>query len=350
MRPAPSYDRPMARLRPSFFCQECGHESLTWSGRCTGCGEWNTLVEAPKRRPAAPEKPAGAARAAPGSPGGRCRCAMYRPRQVARLRTGIAELDRVLGGGLVPGSLVLLGGSPGIGKSTLTGMALGNLGARPGTRCSTSPARSRRPRCGCAPSGSARRRSSSRRWPRPRSRPSLRPSRPSGRQSCVIDSIQTLHAEGMTGAPGSVGQVREAAGRGHGGRQAARLRGDPRRPRDQGRRRGRAAGARAPGRLRALLRGRARAQLPHPAGAQEPLRRHQRGRRLRDALRRPGRGRRPVGPLRRARPAPRPGSVVLCSMEGTPAAAGRGPGARRARPRSSRRAGSPTGSTATASR
>ena len=115
------------RSATSFFCQACGHESLTWSGRCSGCGEWNTLVEAPK--PAA--KPAaggarGGRRAPPASP---VALRDVSAPAVDRLRTGIAELDRVLGGGLVPGSLVLLGGSPGIGKSTLTGMALGNLGA-----------------------------------------------------------------------------------------------------------------------------------------------------------------------------------------------------------------------------
>ena len=130
----------------------------------------------------------------------------------------------MLGGGLVPGSLVLLGGSPGIGKSTLTGMALGNLGGRAVARCSTSPARSRPPRCGCAPSGSA---TAALEVPALAETSleavlaTLEAERP---DVCVIDSIQTLHAEGMTGAPGSVGQVREAAGAIDGGREAARLR------------------------------------------------------------------------------------------------------------------------------
>ena len=111
---------------PSFFCQSCGHESLSWSGRCAGCGEWNTLVEAPKPQAKAT---GGGRKAARGA--GRRPVALrdVSAPAVDRLRTGVAELDRVLGGGLVPGSLVLLGGSPGIGKSTLTGMALGNLGA-----------------------------------------------------------------------------------------------------------------------------------------------------------------------------------------------------------------------------
>src|SRR3954451_9359964 len=113
----------MARSATIFTCSGCGHQSPKWHGRCPGCGEWNTLVE----ERAAPRAPGGRAapRAAP-------RPTLLRDVEapgVARLGTGIGELDRVLGGGLVPGSLVLLGGSPGIGKSTLTSTALGNIAA-----------------------------------------------------------------------------------------------------------------------------------------------------------------------------------------------------------------------------
>jgi DNA repair protein RadA/Sms len=96
-----------------FFCTSCGHESGKWLGQCPGCGGWNTFAEqpaAPKKRKAgvvprrgAPAVPVTEAAAAP----------------TARLTTGLDDLDRVLGGGLVPGSLVLLAGEPGIGKSTL---------------------------------------------------------------------------------------------------------------------------------------------------------------------------------------------------------------------------------------
>ena len=86
-----------------------------------------------------------------------------------RITTGIGELDRVLGGGVVPGSLVLIGGDPGIGKSTLLLQASRSLAERAGP-CSTSPARSRRPRSSCAPTGSASRRAASTSWPRPISR------------------------------------------------------------------------------------------------------------------------------------------------------------------------------------
>src|SRR5688500_15197534 len=105
--------------RTVFTCSACGHESPKWHGRCPGCGDWNTLVE---------EKPAATRRAAPRAKP--VRLAEVEAPAIARLKTGIGELDRVLGGGLVPGSLVLIGGSPGIGKSTLTASALGNLAAR----------------------------------------------------------------------------------------------------------------------------------------------------------------------------------------------------------------------------
>src|SRR4029077_15375403 len=98
-----------------------------WHGQCPSCSEWNALVE--ERAPAGRR-----ARAATATPAGRpVPLRDVSAAEAPRLRTGIEELDRVLGGGLVPGSLVLLGGSPGIGKSALAGMALGNLGARGAT-------------------------------------------------------------------------------------------------------------------------------------------------------------------------------------------------------------------------
>ena len=209
---------------------------------------------------------------------------------VDRLRTEIAELDRVLGGGLVPGSLVLLGGSPGIGKSTLTGMALGNLGAA-GHQVlyisgeeSAAQVRLRAERLGEAALAVPALAETS----LEAVVATLEAERP---DACVIDSVQTMHSGRMTGAPGLGRPGARGGRRGDGGGEADRLRGDPGRPRDQGRSGRGPARARAPGRLRALLRGRARAQLPHPARAQEPLRRDQRGRRVRDASGRAGRGR-----------------------------------------------------------
>src|SRR5947207_9060316 len=108
-------------------CSQCGHETARWAGRCPGCGEWNSLVE--HMRPAAPRSGASAGGGLAG------RAAAVRPVTLGeveapdhgRLSTGIGELDDVLGGGIVPGSLVLIGGAPGIGKSTLTTMALAKL-------------------------------------------------------------------------------------------------------------------------------------------------------------------------------------------------------------------------------
>ena len=105
----------MKEPRTVFVCQACGAQARKWSGQCPECGEWNTLVE--EAAPAAPHGAAGAARAA-----GSAAAQRYDQIETAgaeRLASGIGELDRVLGGGIVPGSAVLLGGEPGIGKSTL---------------------------------------------------------------------------------------------------------------------------------------------------------------------------------------------------------------------------------------
>ncbi|MDQ3572347.1 MAG: DNA repair protein RadA [Actinomycetota bacterium] len=200
----------MARSDTQFVCQSCGHSSLRWAGQCAGCGEWNTLVE--QRRPEAEAK--AMARA-----GGRSRAGtaakpvalrdVSQP-AVERVKTHIDELDRVLGGGLVPGSIVLMGGSPGIGKSTLTGMALGNLVAA-GRRTlyvsgeeSAAQVRMRATRLGDHALAVPVIAETSLETVLA----TLEAERP---EACVIDSIQTMNAEGMTGAPGSVGQVREAA-------------------------------------------------------------------------------------------------------------------------------------------
>ena len=107
----------MSRARAAFTCQGCGYESARWLGRCPGCGEWNTLIAV--TRPPGPGALTDAA-----LPVGEVPTAAGE-----RWRTGVAEFDRVLGGGLVPGSLILLGGDPGVGKSTLLLQVAGRLGA-----------------------------------------------------------------------------------------------------------------------------------------------------------------------------------------------------------------------------
>ncbi len=104
----------MAKSKTVFFCQNCGYESSKWMGQCPACREWNTFAEEPK----ATVKKTGAVSV---------RREAVQPRRLSeieiseesRITTGIRELDRVLGGGIVQGSLVLVGGDPGIGKSTL---------------------------------------------------------------------------------------------------------------------------------------------------------------------------------------------------------------------------------------
>ncbi|MEO0053353.1 MAG: DNA repair protein RadA, partial [candidate division WOR-3 bacterium] len=105
-----------------FVCQNCGYESPRWLGRCPNCESWNTLTEEeviPKKLPRSKHSSDTCT-----SPK---RLAELSLTPVQRLKTGIGELDRVLGGGIVPGSLLLLGGEPGIGKSTLLFQVCRNL-------------------------------------------------------------------------------------------------------------------------------------------------------------------------------------------------------------------------------
>ena len=206
----------MARSATVYACSECGHESPKWHGRCPGCGQWNTLAE--EARASVPAGGRGGSSGGRGGGSGAARALrpvrlgeVETPR-IDRLSTGIGELDRVLGGGLVPGSLVLIGGSPGIGKSTLTTGALGNLAAA-GRKVlyvsgeeSAAQVKLRAERLG---SGAL-------------AVPivaetdldavlaTLDAERP---DACVIDSVQVLYDASLSGAPGSVGQVREVAGR-----------------------------------------------------------------------------------------------------------------------------------------
>jgi DNA repair protein RadA/Sms len=196
--------------RSVHICTECGHESAGWLGRCPGCGEWNTLVE---------DRAPGGSRGGAGGSGRRAAKAArpvalgeVRAQPVKRLLTGIDEFDRVLGGGIVPGSLVLLGGSPGIGKSTITAMALGRLVAAGRSVLYVSGEESavqvklRAERLG----PDALRVPIVAETELEVVEATLEAERP---DVCVIDSVQTLHAAGLSGAAGSVGQVREVAGR-----------------------------------------------------------------------------------------------------------------------------------------
>ncbi len=112
----------MGKTKSTFVCRECGYESPGWLGKCPGCMQWNTLDEVKQSGAGAP-----AASAAPGEQAVPVRLCEISDENTARTPTGIEELDRVLGGGVVKGSVILAGGEPGIGKSTLFLQASGAL-------------------------------------------------------------------------------------------------------------------------------------------------------------------------------------------------------------------------------
>src|ERR1700721_4276801 len=116
---------PMAKSKEVFICQNCGASSPKWQGQCAGCGEWNTLLA--EISSANPRKPPGSARVprADVSSSLAAEAVLEQPRRT----TGSAELARALGGGLVPGSVTLIGGDPGIGKSTAMLQAAAALNA-----------------------------------------------------------------------------------------------------------------------------------------------------------------------------------------------------------------------------
>ncbi|MBW3627240.1 MAG: DNA repair protein RadA [Actinobacteria bacterium] len=196
----------MAKAKLLHRCADCGGSSPTWLGRCPGCGAWNTLVEEVSEELPRPWGTPGGARPAPAVPIGEVDLDQWRARP-----TGIGELDRVLGGGLVPGSVTLLGGEPGIGKSSLLLQALGATAA--GTRSllitaeeSPQQVRLRAERLGALAPGLH--------LVADPAVPSivahmveLRP------EIVVVDSIQTIFDPQLGSPPGSVTQVRECASR-----------------------------------------------------------------------------------------------------------------------------------------
>jgi DNA repair protein RadA/Sms len=190
-----------------FLCAECGNESAKWFGRCPHCNAWNSAREGPGRREAtAPRAGYGSASATPAP----LRFEEIEGSAEDRWRSGIGELDRVLGGGLVPGSLVLIGGDPGIGKSTLALQLAGALGRAGRSVLYVSGEESPR-QTKMRAERLALRKGEAELWIQAeidldaitaeldRLHPAL----------LVIDSIQTLYVSSLDAAPGSVSQVRE---------------------------------------------------------------------------------------------------------------------------------------------
>lgn len=191
-----------------YRCSECGHAQSKWAGQCGGCGLWNTLVESVEERPPASSRYSGYA----GSSGERAQAvdlSAVEAEEVRRSASGLDELDRVLGGGLVAGSAILIGGDPGIGKSTLLLQTLAALATRIHPLYVTGEESIQQV------SLRARRLQLRREGIRILAETSLErilevacAQKPA---MLVVDSIQTVYTALLQSAPGSVAQVRECA-------------------------------------------------------------------------------------------------------------------------------------------
>jgi DNA repair protein RadA/Sms len=188
----------VAKPATQFACTDCGYSAGRWFGKCPQCGEFGTLVE---DRPV-PEGAAG--------PKPTLRLVDVKAEEAERIPTGIPELDRVLGGGLVPASLVLVGGEPGVGKSTLLLSALASISKNRRAVLVTGEESTAQVKLRAARLGGAEQVEILAETELEAVCATLEQERP---DVCVIDSVQTLYSSELGSAPGSVGQVREAAAR-----------------------------------------------------------------------------------------------------------------------------------------
>ncbi len=197
----------MAKTKTVWYCSACGNESPKWMGRCPACGEWNTMVQAPSERAKPTSRRAGA---------GLCASGERKPQSLSdidysgepRLSLGMGEVDRLLGGGIVPGSLVLIGGEPGIGKSTLS---LQIPLCRPELKTlyvtgeeSSKQVKMRAERLGGA-GAECLIFCETRIEDIVAEAESIRPS------LMIVDSVQTMFTDSVESTPGSVGQIKEVA-------------------------------------------------------------------------------------------------------------------------------------------
>jgi len=204
----------LARPQSRYVCQSCGDAVLRWEGQCRACGAWNSLVETVIREPSRTNRPTGP-RAVGASGVGAQALGEIGTADIPRLTVGIGELDRVLGGGLVPGSLILLGGEPGIGKSTLLLQAAAGLvrGDDPSARVlyatgeeSAAQVRLRAGRLGLLDGVAAARVTILAEHEVGQIVEEARGTRPI---AVIVDSVQTATTDDLDGPAGSVGQVRE---------------------------------------------------------------------------------------------------------------------------------------------
>jgi DNA repair protein RadA/Sms len=193
----------VAKTRTLYSCTECGGQAPKWQGQCPHCGAWNTLVES-IATPAAARFESVAGTRSTVTP-----LAKVKPRAISRIATGLEEFDRVLGGGLVPGGVILLGGDPGIGKSTLLLQAGAALGAAHRTLYVTGEEsaeqialRAQRLALVNAPIELLA---------EVQLEAIVAAINATSPEIVVIDSVQTIYTEALASAPGSVAQVRECA-------------------------------------------------------------------------------------------------------------------------------------------
>src|SRR5436305_2898244 len=199
VRPPPYAGR-VARPAVQFACTECGYSAGRWFGKCPSCSAFGTLVEevvGQVTHASAPPKPL-------------LRLVDVQVEEARRIPTGVAELDRVLGGGLVPASLVLVGGEPGGGKSTLLLTALRSISATRTTLLITGEESAAQVKLRAERLGGAENVSILPETELEGVCATIELVRP---DVCVIDSVQTLYSAELGSAPGSVAQVREAASR-----------------------------------------------------------------------------------------------------------------------------------------
>ena len=200
----------MPALKTQYLCQQCGAASPKWAGQCPSCDAWNTLVETvaqPRSSARAPSAARGMAGMSSLTP-----IAVVESAEAARLASGLGEVDRVLGGGFVPGSISLFGGDPGIGKSTLLLQVAALLAARglpvlyvTGEE-SAAQVRGRAERVGAVVDGLQLAATTE-------LETALAAIEAAAPDLAVVDSVQTLTSAELAGPAGSVGQVREVAAR-----------------------------------------------------------------------------------------------------------------------------------------